>query len=202
MKLATTEELVEEAKLGKIFILADNEDRENEGDFICPAQFATPEVINFMVTHGRGLVCLTMEKSRIDALELPMMATRNDSKFQTAFTVSIEAREGTTTGISAFERAHTVATAIDPTKGANDIVTPGHVFPLVAEEGGVLARNGHTEASVDISRLAGHTPAAVICEILNDDGHMARLPDLMKIGEKHGIKVGTVADLIEYQRNH
>lgn len=202
MNLATTEEIIAEAKAGRIFILADDESRENEGDFICPAQFATPEVVNFMITHGRGLVCLPMEKSRIDELKLPMMAERNGSRFQTAFTVSIEAREGTTTGISAFERSHTIVTAIDPAKGADDIITPGHVFPLVAQEGGVLTRAGHTEASVDIARLAGLTPAAVICEILNDDGHMARLPDLLKFGEKHGIKVGTVADLIDYRRNN
>lgn len=199
--LATTEEIIAQAKAGRMFILADDEDRENEGDLICPALFATPEVVNFMITHARGLVCLAMEKSRIEQLELPMMTMRNSSRFQTAFTVSIEAKEGTTTGISAFERAHTIATAIDPTKGADDLVTPGHVFPLVAQEGGVLTRAGHTEASVDIARLAGLAPAAVICEILKEDGHMARLPELLQFGEKHAIKVGTVADLIAYRRS-
>jgi 3,4-dihydroxy 2-butanone 4-phosphate synthase/GTP cyclohydrolase II len=198
MQLATTEDIIEEAREGRCFILADDEDRENEGDLICPAQFVTPEIVNFMVTHARGLVCLAMEKARVEALELPLMTARNESRYQTAFTVSIEAREGTTTGISVYERAHTILTAIDPLKGADDIITPGHVFPLVAQEGGVLTRAGHTEASVDIARLAGLIPAAVICEILKEDGHMARLPELLQFGQKHGIKVGTVADLITY----
>jgi len=199
MKIASTEEILEEAKAGRLFILADDERRENEGDFICPAQFAGPEAINFMITHGRGLVCLALEKARVEALKLPMMTQKNGSRFQTPFTVSIEAREGTTTGISAFERAHTIATAIDPEKGPQDIITPGHVFPLMARDGGVLHRAGHTEAGVDVARLAGLTPAAVLCEILNEDGHMARLPDLLAIGERHGLKVGTVADLIDYR---
>jgi len=200
MPLSSIEEIIEEARRGGMFILADDENRENEGDFILPAQFVTPQAINFMITHGRGLVCLAMEKERIDHLGLPLMAQRNESRFHTAFTVSIEAREGVTTGISAFERAHTIAVAVDPSKGPQDIVTPGHVFPLVAQAGGVLTRAGHTEAAVDLCRLAGLTPSGVLCEILNEDGTMARLPQLMSLAEKHGLKVGTVADLIAYRR--
>lgn len=199
MPVSPIEEIIQEARQGRMFILADDESRENEGDFILPAQFVTPQAINFMITHGRGLVCLALEKARIDALGLPLMAQRNESRFHTAFTVSIEAREGTTTGISAFERAHTIAVAVDPAKGPRDIVTPGHIFPLVAQEGGVLTRAGHTEASVDIARLAGLNPSGVLCEILNEDGTMARLPQLLELAAKHGLKVGTVADLIAYR---
>jgi len=202
MNLSPIEEIIDEARQGRIFILADDENRENEGDFILPAQFVTPQAINFMITHGRGLVCLAMEKTRVDALGLPLMAQRNESRFHTAFTVSIEAREGVTTGISAFDRAHTIAVAVDPTRGAQDIVTPGHIFPLVAQDGGVLVRAGHTEASVDVARLAGLIPAGVICEILNEDGTMARLPQLLALAEKQGLKVGTVADLIAYRKLH
>jgi len=200
MSLSSVEEILVEARAGRIFILADDENRENEGDFILPAQFVTPQAINFMITHGRGLVCLAMEKARVDHLGLPLMAQRNESRFHTAFTVSIEAREGVTTGISAFERAHTVKVAVDPAMGPQDIVTPGHIFPLVAQDGGVLVRAGHTEASVDIARLAGLNPSGVLCEILNEDGTMARMPQLLALAEKHGLKVGTVADLIAYRR--
>lgn len=197
--LTPVPEIIDCASRGEMFILVDDEDRENEGDLIIPAQFATPQAINFMITHGRGLVCLAMEGERIDQLNLPLMAQKNESPFQTAFTVSIEAREGVTTGISAFERAHTISVAIDPLKGASDIVTPGHIFPLRAKDGGVLERRGHTEASVDIARLAGLIPAGVICEIIKDDGHMARLPDLTIFAEKHGLKLGSVADLVQYR---
>lgn len=185
-----------------MFILVDDEGRENEGDLIMPAQFVTPQAINFMITHGRGLVCLALEKARIEALGLPLMAQKNESRFHTAFTVSIEAREGITTGISAFDRARTIQVAADPAMGPEDIVTPGHIFPLVAREGGVLERAGHTEASVDICKLAGLAPAGVICEILNEDGSMARLDDLIPFAAQHGLKLGTVADLIGYRREN
>jgi len=198
--MATTEEIIEDARLGKMFILADDEKRENEGDLILPAQFATPEAINFMAKFGRGLVCLAIEKARADFFGLPMMSARNGSRFQTAFTVSVEAREGVTTGISAFDRARTIQTVISAESGPDDIVTPGHVFPIVAREGGVLARQGHTEAAVDIARLAGLFPAGVICEIMNDDGTMARMPDLVAFAAVHELKVGTVADLARYRR--
>ncbi|WP_025899766.1 3,4-dihydroxy-2-butanone-4-phosphate synthase [Sneathiella glossodoripedis] len=198
--LSTTEEILEDARNGKMIILVDAEDRENEGDLVIPAQMATPDVINFMAKYGRGLICLSMTEDRINELELPLMAQSNASRLHTNFTVSIEAREGVTTGISAADRAHTIAVAIDPTKGAQDIVSPGHVFPLVAREGGVLRRTGHTEAAVDIARLAGLMPAGVICEIMNDDGTMARLPDLLEFAKKHDLKVGTIADLIAYRR--
>ncbi|MDF2366475.1 3,4-dihydroxy-2-butanone-4-phosphate synthase [Sneathiella sp.] len=200
--LSSTEEIIEDARNGKMFVLVDAEDRENEGDLVIPAQMATPDVINFMAKFGRGLICLSMSEERINHLGLPLMAQDNASRLTTNFTVSIEAREGVTTGISAADRAHTVAVAIDPTKNAQDIVSPGHVFPLVAREGGVLRRAGHTEAAVDISRLAGLQPAGVICEIMNDDGTMARLPDLVKFAQFHGLKVGTIADLIAYRRRH
>ena len=200
--ISPIEEIVEDARNGRMYILVDAEDRENEGDLIIPAQFATPAQVNFMAKYGRGLICLSLTRDRARTLELDMMARENRESMKTAFTVSIEAREGVTTGISAHDRAHTIAVAIDPTKGAPDIVSPGHVFPLVAREGGVLVRAGHTEASVDISRLAGLYPAAVICEIMNDDGTMARLPELVTFAQLHGLKIGTIADLIAWRRRH
>jgi len=200
--ISPIEEIVEEARNGRMYILVDAEDRENEGDLIIPAQFATPAQVNFMAKHGRGLICLAVTRDRAKLLELDMMARENRESMKTAFTVSIEAKEGVTTGISAHDRAHTIAVAIDPTKNADDIVSPGHVFPLVAKEGGVLVRAGHTEASVDISRLAGLYPAAVICEIMNDDGSMARLPELVTFAQLHGMKIGTIADLIAWRRRH
>jgi 3,4-dihydroxy 2-butanone 4-phosphate synthase / GTP cyclohydrolase II len=194
--------IIEDARNGKMFILVDAEDRENEGDLVIPAQMCTPQGINFMARYGRGLICLAMTQERADQLKLPMMAAHNGTRNQTAFTVSIEAKEGISTGISAHDRAHTISVAIDPTKGCEDLVMPGHVFPLVARPGGVLVRTGHTEAAVDIARLAGLYPAGVICEIMNDDGTMARLPDLVKFAQLHGLKVGTIADLIAYRRRH
>jgi 3,4-dihydroxy 2-butanone 4-phosphate synthase / GTP cyclohydrolase II len=194
------EEIIEEARNGRPYILVDAEDRENEGDVIIPAQFATPAQINFMARHARGLICLSISAERARALRLPPMTADNGSGHGTAFTVSIEAREGVTTGISAHDRAHTIAVAVDPSKGPDDIVSPGHVFPLVAKPGGVLVRAGHTEAAVDISRLAGLNPAGVICEIMRDDGTMARLPDLIEFARLHGLKIGTIADLIAYRR--
>jgi 3,4-dihydroxy 2-butanone 4-phosphate synthase/GTP cyclohydrolase II len=183
-----------------MFILVDDEDRENEGDLIVPAQFATPDAINFMARHARGLICLALTQSRVETLGLPLMSSHNGTRHQTAFTVSIEAREGVTTGISAADRSHTIAVAINDRMGRNDITTPGHVFPLVAREGGTLVRAGHTEAAVDIARLAGLNPAGVICEIMNDDGTMARLPDLVAFAQRHGLKLGTIADLIAHRR--
>jgi 3,4-dihydroxy 2-butanone 4-phosphate synthase/GTP cyclohydrolase II len=200
--ISPPEAIIEDARNGRMYILVDAEDRENEGDVIVPAQMATPEAINFMAKHARGLVCLAMTQERAQQLSLPMMSQANGQRNQTAFTVSIEAREGVTTGISAHDRARTVSVAIDPTRGPGDIVTPGHVFPLVARRGGVLVRAGHTEAAVDISRLAGLNPSGVICEVMNDDGTMARLPDLVKFAQLHGLKVGTIADLIAYRRKH
>ncbi|MBI1244135.1 MAG: 3,4-dihydroxy-2-butanone-4-phosphate synthase [Alphaproteobacteria bacterium] len=185
-----------------MFILVDDEDRENEGDLVIPAQFATPEAINFMAKHGRGLICLSMTRERCETLGLKLMSAENASRHQTAFTVSIEAREGISTGISAADRARTIQVAIDPSKGAKDIVSPGHVFPLVARDGGTLVRAGHTEAAVDIARMAGLIPAGVICEIMNDDGTMARLPDLVRFAQLHGLKVATIADLIAFRRKH
>jgi 3,4-dihydroxy 2-butanone 4-phosphate synthase/GTP cyclohydrolase II len=198
--ISPIEDIIEDARNGRPYILVDAEDRENEGDVIIPAQFATPEQINFMAKHARGLICLSIPLERARALRLPPMASDNQSGHGTAFTVSIEAREGVTTGISAHDRAHTIAVAIDPTKGPDDIVSPGHVFPLVARDGGVLVRAGHTEAAVDISRMAGLSPAGVICEIMKDDGSMARLPDLVAFAQLHGLKIGTIADLIAYRR--
>lgn len=198
--LASAEELIEEARQGRMLILVDDEDRENEGDLVLPAGFADADAINFMVTHGRGLVCLALTADQIAQLELPMMAATNDGRFQTAFTVSIEAREGVTTGISAGDRARTIAVAINPQTRRHDISTPGHVFPLLARDGGVLTRAGHTEAAVDLARLADQEPAGVICEIMNPDGTMARLPDLLRFGQEHGMKVGTIASLIAYRR--
>jgi 3,4-dihydroxy 2-butanone 4-phosphate synthase / GTP cyclohydrolase II len=200
--ISSIEEIIEDARNGRMFILVDHEDRENEGDLVIPAQMATPAAINFMATHGRGLICLSLPGARIDALGLQLMSTQNSSRHETAFTISIEAREGVTTGISAHDRARTVSVAIDPTRGAADIATPGHVFPLRAREGGVLVRAGHTEAAVDVSRLAGLNPSGVICEIMNDDGSMARLPDLIEFGRKHGLRIGTISDLIAYRRRH
>ena len=198
--ISPIEEIIEDARNGRPYILVDAEDRENEGDIIIPAQFATPEQINFMAKHACGLICLSITAERARQLRLPPMASDNQSGHGTAFTVSIEAREGVTTGISAHDRAHTVAVAVDATKGPDDIVSPGHVFPLVAKDGGVLVRAGHTEAAVDISRMAGLNPAGVICEIMKDDGSMARLPDLVAFAQLHGLKIGTIADLIAYRR--
>jgi 3,4-dihydroxy 2-butanone 4-phosphate synthase/GTP cyclohydrolase II len=198
--LSSIEEIIQDAIDGLPYILVDADDRENEGDVIIPAQFATPRQINFMAKHARGLICLAITKARAEQLKLPPMTANNQSGHGTAFTVSIEAREGVTTGISAQDRAHTVAVAVDPSKAAIDIVSPGHVFPLVARDGGVLVRAGHTEAAVDIARLAGLTPAGVICEVMNDDGSMARLPELLAFANEHGLKVGTIADLIAYRR--
>ncbi|WP_033074294.1 3,4-dihydroxy-2-butanone-4-phosphate synthase [Sphingopyxis sp. MWB1] len=197
--IATPEEIIAEARNGRMFILVDDEDRENEGDLVIPAQMATPDAINFMVTHGRGLVCLTLTRQRVEMLGLELMSRQNGTRHETAFTTSIEAREGVTTGISAADRARTISVAIDASKGREDIVTPGHVFPLIARDGGVLVRAGHTEASVDISRLAGLNPSGVICEIMNDDGSMARLDDLIPFARRHGLKIGTIADLIAYR---
>ena len=198
--ISPIEDIIEDARNGRPYILVDAEDRENEGDVIIPAQFATPEQINFMAKHARGLICLSITAERARQLRLPPMASDNQSGHGTAFTVSIEAREGVTTGISAHDRAHTIAVAVDPTKGPDDIVAPGHVFPLVAKDGGVLVRAGHTEAAVDISRMAGLNPAGVIYEIMKDDGSMARLPDLIGFAQLHGLKIGTIADLIAYRR--
>jgi 3,4-dihydroxy 2-butanone 4-phosphate synthase/GTP cyclohydrolase II len=198
--LASIEEIIEDARNGKMFILIDDEDRENEGDLVIPAEMATPEAVNFMAKFGRGLICLAMTRERIDELGLPLMPRKHSSRHETAFTVSIEAKEGVTTGISAADRARTIAVAIDPACGRDEIVTPGHVFPLVAREGGVLVRAGHTEAAVDLARMAGLLPAGVICEIMNDDGTMARLPDLIQFAQYHGLKVGTIADLIAHRR--
>ncbi|MDA5094720.1 3,4-dihydroxy-2-butanone-4-phosphate synthase [Aliiroseovarius sp. KMU-50] len=200
--IATAEEIIEEARKGRIFILVDHEDRENEGDFVIPADACDAAAVNFMATYGRGLICLPMEARRIEELGLPMMSMHNSSRHETAFTTSIEAREGVSTGISAADRALTVATAIDPANGPAEIATPGHVFPLRARNGGVLVRAGHTEAAVDIARLAGRNPSGVICEIMNEDGTMARLPELVEIAKKHGMKIGTISDLIAYRRRH
>ena len=200
--IAPIEEIIEDARAGRMFILVDHEDRENEGDLVIPAQFADAHAINFMATHGRGLICLPMTAERIDHLGLPMMAVNNSSRHETAFTVSIEAREGVSTGISAADRALTVGVAISEQAGPADIATPGHVFPLRARDGGVLVRAGHTEAAVDISRLAGLNPSGVICEIMKEDGTMARLPDLVEFGKQHGLKIGTISDLIAYRHKH
>ena len=200
--LVPIEEIIEEARNGRMFILVDDEDRENEGDLVIPAQMATPDAINFMATHGRGLICLTLTRQRCEQLGLELMSRNNGTRHETAFTVSIEAREGVTTGISAGDRARTVAVAIDGGKTRDDITTPGHVFPLIAREGGVLVRTGHTEAAVDISRLAGLNPSGVICEIMKDDGTMARMDDLVPFARRHGLKIGTIRDLIAYRRRH
>ena len=200
--ISSIEEIIDEARKGRMFILVDHEDRENEGDLVIPAVHADAQAINFMATHGRGLICLPMTAERIATLGLPMMAVNNSSRHETAFTVSIEAREGVSTGISAADRALTVAVAISEQSGSADIATPGHVFPLRARDGGVLVRAGHTEAAVDISRLAGLHPSGVICEIMNDDGTMARLPEMVDFAAKHGLKIGTISDLIAYRHKH
>ena len=200
--LVPIEEIIDEARNGRMYILVDDEDRENEGDLIIPAQMATPAAINFMATHGRGLICLTLTGDRCAQLGLDLMSRNNGTRHETAFTVSIEAREGVTTGISAADRARTISVAIDGSKSRDDIVTPGHVFPLRARDGGVLVRAGHTEAAVDISRLAGLNPSGVICEIMRDDGTMARLEDLVSFARMHDLKIGTIRDLIAYRRKH
>ncbi|MET0179634.1 MAG: 3,4-dihydroxy-2-butanone-4-phosphate synthase [Novosphingobium sp.] len=199
---ATIEEIIDEARNGRMFILVDDEDRENEGDLILPAQMATPDAINFMATHGRGLICLALTRERTEALGLELMSRNNRTRHETAFTVSIEARDGVTTGISAADRARTVNVAIDPTRSRDELVTPGHVFPLIARDGGVLIRAGHTEAAVDIARLAGLNPSGVICEVMKDDGTMARLGDLVGFARRHDLKIGTIRDLIAYRRRH
>jgi 3,4-dihydroxy 2-butanone 4-phosphate synthase/GTP cyclohydrolase II len=197
--LSPIEEVIEDARNGRMFILVDAEERENEGDLVIPAQMATPEAINFMAKNGRGLICLALTPDRAKQLHLELMSRSNRARHTTAFTVSIEAREGISTGISAHDRAHTISVAIDPTKDYRDIMTPGHVFPLLAKDGGVLVRAGHTEAAVDLARLAGLYPAGVICEIMNDDGTMARMPDLAAFAHGHGLKIATIADLIAYR---
>jgi len=197
--LVGPEEIINEARNGRMFILVDDESRENEGDLVIPAQMATPDAVNFMARHGRGLICLALTKERADTLGLEPMARTNRSRNETAFTVSIEAKEGITTGISAADRARTIAVAIDATYGSEAIVSPGHVFPLIARPGGVLVRAGHTEAAVDVSRLAGLNPSGVICEIMREDGTMARLDDLMDFARSHGLKIGTIRDLIAYR---
>ena len=196
------EEIIADAARGRMYILVDHEDRENEGDLIIPGEFADADAVNFMATHGRGLICLPMTSERIDRLGLPMMAVNNSSRMETPFTVSIEAREGVTTGISAADRALTIATAINEQNTMAQLATPGHVFPLRARAGGVLVRAGHTEASVDISRLAGLNPSAVICEIMKQDGEMARLPDLVEFAKTHNLTIGTISDLIAYRHKH
>ncbi|MEM5517545.1 3,4-dihydroxy-2-butanone-4-phosphate synthase [Henriciella sp. AS95] len=200
--ISSIDEIIEDARNGRMFILVDAEDRENEGDLVIPASYATPEAVNFMARFGRGLICLSMTLERAKTLNLDMMARDNRESMQTAFTVSIEAKDGVTTGISAADRSRTIAVAIDPTKDHHDIVSPGHVFPLIAREGGTLVRAGHTEAAVDISRMAGLYPAGVICEIMNDDGTMARLPELVAFAQLHGLKIGTIADLIAWRRKN
>jgi 3,4-dihydroxy 2-butanone 4-phosphate synthase/GTP cyclohydrolase II len=199
MSLASTLEIIAELKAGRMVILVDEEDRENEGDLVLAAEFVTPEAINFMARFGRGLICLTLTQERCRQLNLPPMTLRNGTQYGTAFTVSIEAAEGVTTGISASDRARTIAAAVALNARAEDIVQPGHVFPIMAQPGGVLVRAGHTEAGCDLTSLAGLSPAAVICEVIKDDGEMARLPDLIAFGEEHGIKIGTIADLIHYR---
>lgn len=197
--LSPIEDIIEDARNGRMFIMVDDEERENEGDLIIPAQMATPDAINFMAKFGRGLICLALTGERVNTLELPAMSRRNGSRHQTAFTISIEAREGVTTGISASDRARTISVAIDPSKGPADIASPGHVFPLEARAGGTLVRAGHTEAAVDLARIAGLNPSGVICEIMNEDGTMSRLPDLIAFAQHHGLKIGTIADLIAYR---
>ncbi len=197
---AAIEDAIEDVRQGKFVVVVDAADRENEGDLTIAAQFATPEAINFMATHARGLVCLCLTEERCDELGLRQMADNNEAPLQTAFTVSIEAREGVTTGISAQDRSRTIQVAIDPTKGPGDLIRPGHIFPLRAREGGVLNRAGQTEAAVDLARLAGLNPAGVVCEVMKDDGTMARVPDLLEYCDTHGFKLITVADLIEYRR--
>ncbi len=198
--ISPIEDIIADARAGKMVILVDDENRENEGDLIIPAECADASIVNFMAKYGRGLICLALEKTQVEQLGLPPMARHNSSRHSTAFTISIEAREGVTTGISAADRARTIAVACDPKTVATDIASPGHIFPLEARDGGVLVRAGHTEAAVDIARLAGRHPSGVICEIMNDDGTMARLPDLLPFAAEHGLKIGTIADLIAYRR--
>ncbi|TGD42034.1 3,4-dihydroxy-2-butanone-4-phosphate synthase [Pseudotabrizicola sediminis] len=200
--ISSVEDIIDDARNGRMFILVDHEDRENEGDLVIPAQMCTPQAVNFMATYGRGLICLALTADRVDQLGLQPMSPKNSSRLASAFTLSIEAREGISTGISAADRARTVSVAIDQTKGPQDIATPGHVFPLRARDGGVLVRAGHTEAAVDVARLAGLNPSGVICEVMNDDGSMARLPDLIVFAQKHGLKIGTISDLIAYRRRN
>jgi 3,4-dihydroxy 2-butanone 4-phosphate synthase/GTP cyclohydrolase II len=200
--LSTIPEIIAEAKNGHMFILIDDEDRENEGDLVIPAQMCNDKKINFMAKYGRGLICLALDEARVLKLQLPLMSANNESRNKTAFTVSIEARDGISTGISAFDRAKTIADAIDSSKDKDAIVSPGHIFPLKAANGGVLVRAGHTEAAVDIAKLANLNPSGVICEIMNDDGSMARLPDLIKFAKNHNLKIATIADLIEYRRKN
>ena len=199
INISSIEEIIDDARNGRMFILVDDPTRENEGDLIIPAQMITPESINFMAKYGRGLICLALTKQRINELELPLMNPSNQSNDLTAFTISIEAKEGITTGISAADRAHTITVAINNNRKKDDIVSPGHIFPLMAWDGGVLERAGHTEAAVDIAKLAGLNPSGVICEIMNDDGTMARLPELVKFSKFHSLKIGTVSDLIKYR---
>ncbi|MCU0901630.1 MAG: 3,4-dihydroxy-2-butanone-4-phosphate synthase [Cypionkella sp.] len=200
--ISSVEDIIDDARNGRMFILVDHEDRENEGDLVIPAQMCTPQAINFMATYGRGLICLALTEERVDQLGLQPMSPKNQSRHASAFTLSIEARDGISTGISAADRARTVSVAIDQTKGPQDIATPGHIFPLRARDGGVLVRAGHTEAAVDVARLAGLNPSGVICEVMNDDGSMARLPDLIVFAQKHGMKIGTISDLIAYRRRN
>jgi 3,4-dihydroxy 2-butanone 4-phosphate synthase / GTP cyclohydrolase II len=200
--ISSVEEIIDDARNGRMYILVDHEDRENEGDLCIPAQMCTPAAVNFMAMHGRGLICLALTGDRVDQLGLDLMSRKNSARHSSAFTLSIEAREGISTGISAADRALTVTVAIDPAKGAQDIASPGHIFPLRARDGGVLVRAGHTEAAVDISRLAGLNPSGVICEVMKDDGTMARLPDLVAFAQKHGLKIGTISDLIAYRRRN
>ncbi len=202
VEISSTQSIIDDARNGKMFILVDHEERENEGDLVIPGQMATPNAVNFMATYGRGLICLALPSEQVDKLKLPLMAATNSSRHETAFTVSIEAREGVTTGISAHDRAKTISVAINPQVRTEEIATPGHIFPLRAKSGGVLIRAGHTEAAVDISRLAGLNPSGVICEIMNDDGSMARLKDLKKFAYVHNLKIGTISDLIAYRRKH
>jgi len=197
--MASAEQIIDEARNGRMFILVDDEDRENEGDLIIPAQMATPDAINFMAKHGRGLICLALSKERVDQLALQPMSRTNGTRMETAFTASIEAKEGVTTGISAADRARTISVAIDASKGPEHIVSPGHVFPLTARDGGVLVRAGHTEAAVDVARLAGLNPSGVICEIMSDDGTMARMDELFAFAQLHNLRIGTIRDLIAYR---
>ncbi len=202
MSLTSCETLIGELRAGRMIILADDEDRENEGDLVMAAEWVTPEAVNFMATHARGLICLALTGEQVHRLRIPLMVQDSNAKFKSAFTVSIEAAEGVTTGISAFDRAQTIRVAADEASGPPDVVTPGHVFPLMARAGGVLVRSGHTEASVDLSRLAGLKPASVICEIMNEDGSMARMPELKSFAVKHHLKVGRIADIIRYRLKH
>ena len=200
--ISSIDEVLEDARNGRMFILVDDEDRENEGDLVIPAQFADALAVNFMARHGRGLICLALQRQRCEELGLPLMAQGNEARISTAFTVSVEAREGVTTGISAADRARTIAVCIDSAAGRHDLVAPGHIFPLMARDGGVLVRTGHTEAAVDLARMAGLYPAGVICEIMNDDGTMARLPDLVAFAQLHQLKIGKIGDLVSHRLRH